>query len=250
MVECTFSGPQDLTPEEQLIRTPRKWKLFVDGSVAGKICGADLILSSFEGFEICQAIRFDFSLTNNEAEYEALLAGMELARSLEAKHLRAFSDSMLRFSSVAHPQGNGAIEVANKIIFPGIKKRLGETKGRWSEELSWILWAYQTTPKSSIGETHFRMAYRMEALITVEVGLESYQTEVYSVETNNFRLRANMDFLEEEREAAHQRNMKYLLQEAQHYDSGIKKRSFGVGDLVLRELAASIPAKQGKLRPN
>ncbi|XP_074342099.1 uncharacterized protein LOC141679496 [Apium graveolens] len=86
MVECTFSGPQDLTPEEQL---------FVDGSVAGKKCGVGLILSSPKGFEICQAIRFDFPLANNEAEYEALLAGMELARRLEAKHLRAFSDSML-----------------------------------------------------------------------------------------------------------------------------------------------------------
>ncbi|XP_074373897.1 uncharacterized protein LOC141714265 [Apium graveolens] len=95
MVECTFSGPKDLSTDEQLIRIPGKWKLFVDGSVAGKKCGADLILSSPEGFEICQSIRFDFPLTNNEAEYEALLAGMKLARSLEAKHLRAFSDSML-----------------------------------------------------------------------------------------------------------------------------------------------------------
>ncbi|XP_074377252.1 uncharacterized protein LOC141718766 [Apium graveolens] len=95
MVECTFSGPQDLTPEEQLIQTPGKWKLFVDRSLAGKKCGAGLILSSPEGFEICQAIRFDFPLTNNEAEYEALLAGIELARSLEAKHLRDFSNSMM-----------------------------------------------------------------------------------------------------------------------------------------------------------
>ncbi|XP_074324326.1 uncharacterized protein LOC141661240 [Apium graveolens] len=98
MVECTFSGPQDLTPEEQLIRASGKWKLFVDGSVAGKKFGVGLILSSpdgFEIFEICQAIQSDFPLTNNEAEYEALLAGIELARSLEAKHLRAFSDSML-----------------------------------------------------------------------------------------------------------------------------------------------------------
>ncbi|XP_074355342.1 uncharacterized protein LOC141694972 [Apium graveolens] len=95
MVECTFSGPRDLTPDEQLIWAPRKWKLFVDGSAAGKKCGAGLILSSPEGFEICQVIRFDFPLTNNEAEYEALLAGMKLARSLEANHLRAFRDSML-----------------------------------------------------------------------------------------------------------------------------------------------------------
>ncbi|XP_074342707.1 uncharacterized protein LOC141680355 [Apium graveolens] len=95
VVECTFSGPRDLTPDEQLIRTPGKWKLFVDGSVPGKKCGASLILSSPEGFEICQAIRFDFPLTNNEAEYEALFTGMELARSLEVKHQRAFSDFML-----------------------------------------------------------------------------------------------------------------------------------------------------------
>ena len=95
MVECHFSGPKNLAPEEQLIRTPGKWKLFVDGSVAGQKCGAGLILTSPEGFEICQAIRFTFPLTNNEAEYEALLAGISLCKSLEVKHLRAFSDSML-----------------------------------------------------------------------------------------------------------------------------------------------------------
>ncbi|XP_074374573.1 uncharacterized protein LOC141714982 [Apium graveolens] len=94
------------------------------------------------------------------------------------------------------------------------------------------------------------MAYGIEALVSVEVGLESYRTEVYSMETNSLGLRANVDLLEEEREAAHQRNMKYLLQATHHYDSNIKKRSFGVRDLVLRELAASMPTKQGKLQPN
>ncbi|KAL8120857.1 hypothetical protein AgCh_017871 [Apium graveolens] len=503
-----------------------KWKLFVDGSIAGKKCGVRLILSSPEGLEICQVIQFDFPLTNNEAEYEALLAGMELARSLEAKHLRAFSDSMLvvkhfsgeyeqrdpqtkayatkvknaslsfetfelsqidrennsrvdslsrlasaetqsltesiylteaktpsiekkeyleihqgtdwmtpiqnflekgilpldrrkaikiryrassytiangriyrrfvsqpilrclnteeqhqaleavhegicgehlvgrslafkiicqgffwptlqadaseyakkceqcqlfatvpkqppeerllslapfhspcgpwvearplsaiteeaakkffleqiilifgipkicvsdnethfvgnkfrrflhhfgvqqKFSSFAHPLGNKAIEAANKIIFQGIKKRLGEAKGRWAEELPWVLWAYRTTPKSSTGETPFRLAYGTDTLVPVKVGLESYRTEVYNVEINNFGLTANVDLLEEEREVAHQGNMKYLMQTSQHYDSGIKKRSFGVGDLALRELVTSLPTKQGKLQPN
>ncbi|XP_074346601.1 uncharacterized protein LOC141685397 [Apium graveolens] len=94
------------------------------------------------------------------------------------------------------------------------------------------------------------MAYGTEALVPVEVGLESYRTEVYNMETNNFGLRANVDLLEEEREAAHQKNMKYLLKTAQHNDSNIKKRSFGVGDLVLREMVALIPTKQGKLQPN
>ncbi|XP_074362493.1 uncharacterized protein LOC141702777 [Apium graveolens] len=42
-----------------------------------------------------QAIRFTFPLTNNEGEYEALLAKMNLAKNLEVKHLRVFSNSML-----------------------------------------------------------------------------------------------------------------------------------------------------------
>lgn len=74
---------------------PRKLNLFVDGSVARMKCGAGLILSSPDGFEICQAIRFTFRFTNNEAEYEALLAGLNLVKTLEVQHLRAFSDLML-----------------------------------------------------------------------------------------------------------------------------------------------------------
>ncbi|XP_074337303.1 uncharacterized protein LOC141674495 [Apium graveolens] len=56
-------------------------------------------LKAFEWGPKCQeafekAIRFIFPLTNNEAEYEALLVGMNLERNLEAKHLKVFSDSM------------------------------------------------------------------------------------------------------------------------------------------------------------
>ncbi|XP_074342744.1 uncharacterized protein LOC141680410 [Apium graveolens] len=94
------------------------------------------------------------------------------------------------------------------------------------------------------------MAYGIDAIVPVEVGLKSYRTEVYNVEVNNFGLRANIDLLEEERKATHKRNVKYLLQAPQHYDSGIKKRSFGVGDLVLWELAASMLTRQGKLQLN
>ncbi|XP_074346703.1 uncharacterized protein LOC141685508 [Apium graveolens] len=57
--------------------------------------------------------------------------------------------------------------------------------------------------RSSTGETPFRLAYEIDALVPVEVGLESYRTAVYNVEINNFGLRANADLLEEKREAAH-----------------------------------------------
>ncbi|XP_074341906.1 uncharacterized protein LOC141679302 [Apium graveolens] len=134
-------------------------------------------------------------------------------------------------------------------MFEGIKKRLGEAKGRWAEELPLVLWVYRTTHIFHRGNP-LQVVYGTNALVPVEVGLESYRTEVYTMEINNFRLRVNVDLLEENREAAHQRNVKYLLQVAQHYDSEIKKRLFGIGNFVLREVDASMPTKQGKLHPN
>ncbi|XP_012846871.1 PREDICTED: uncharacterized protein LOC105966839 [Erythranthe guttata] len=43
-------------------------------------------------------------------------------------------------SGRSHPQANGQVEVTNRIIVSGIKKRLEEAKGAWTEELA-VLWA-------------------------------------------------------------------------------------------------------------
>ncbi|XP_074335982.1 uncharacterized protein LOC141673148 [Apium graveolens] len=116
-----------------------------------------------------------------------------------------------KFNLLGHPQGNGTIEAANKIIFDGIKKRLSEANGLWAKELSWVLWGYRTTPRLSTRETSFRLAYGTDVLLPTEVGLDSYRTKVFNIESNEVGLRANIDLLEEEREAAHQRNLKYQL---------------------------------------
>lgn len=47
-------------------------------------------------------------------------------------------------TSVKHPHANGEVEVTSRTLLAGIRKRLDETKGWWTEEL----WAYRTTPKS------------------------------------------------------------------------------------------------------
>ena len=46
------------------------------------------------------AIKLDFSTTNNEAEYEALIAGFGLAKALRAKNLKIMGDSKLVISQV------------------------------------------------------------------------------------------------------------------------------------------------------
>ena len=43
------------------------------------------------------------------------------------------------FSSVEHPQTNGLVEAANKIIIAGLNKRLDQAKGLWTDKLHVVL---------------------------------------------------------------------------------------------------------------
>lgn len=54
-----------------------------------------MVLISPEGFKVYRAFRFNFQLSNNEAEYEALISGLKLAKTLPARRLKIGSDSRL-----------------------------------------------------------------------------------------------------------------------------------------------------------
>ncbi|XP_071728434.1 uncharacterized protein [Rutidosis leptorrhynchoides] len=85
-------------PSTQIIVPPiehEEWKLFMDGASSSDGSGAGLMIVSPEGKEFTYALRFEFSITNNEAEYEALLAGLRLARDLNIQHLKVLFDSQL-----------------------------------------------------------------------------------------------------------------------------------------------------------
>jgi len=72
-----------------------RWVLSVDGSSNQQDSGADVILEGPDGLLIEQALRFAFKASNNQAEYEALIAGMLLAKEMGAKGLLEKSDSLL-----------------------------------------------------------------------------------------------------------------------------------------------------------
>ena len=71
------------------------WKLSVDGASNSQGSGAGLILTSPKGIDIEYALRFGFHASNNEAEYEAVIGGLNLAHSLEVDQLEVYSDSQL-----------------------------------------------------------------------------------------------------------------------------------------------------------
>ena len=67
----------------------------MDGSSSEHGAGAGVLFISPEGHKIPYALRFSFKATNNEAEYETLLAGLRLAREVKAEWLSIFYDSQL-----------------------------------------------------------------------------------------------------------------------------------------------------------
>ena len=89
------------------------------------------------------------------------------------------------YSSPAHLQANGEVEVTNRSLLKIIKTRLEGAKGIWPEELPSILWAYRTTVRAPTGETSFRLMYGSEAVIPAEVGLTSYRVHNHDENKNN-----------------------------------------------------------------
>ncbi|XP_071928199.1 uncharacterized protein [Coffea arabica] len=95
LAELTFTEGPESTSAFAEVSTPSLWTLYVDGSSNGDGSGAGLLLEGPQG-EVCSyALRFGFPATNNEAEYETLIAGLQLARRLGAQQIDVRSDSQL-----------------------------------------------------------------------------------------------------------------------------------------------------------
>jgi ribonuclease HI len=73
----------------------RDWVVYVDGSSTKKNKGAGIVLVTPEGEELNGSFRLEFKTTNNEAEYEAVIAGLGLALELGAKSVEIRSESQV-----------------------------------------------------------------------------------------------------------------------------------------------------------
>ena len=71
------------------------WVLNVDNASCQTGVRVDLELRAPTGERIEQAIRLDFPASNNEIEYEAILARVDLAKSVSLEKLIIRSDSQL-----------------------------------------------------------------------------------------------------------------------------------------------------------
>ena len=103
-------------------------------------------------------------------------------------------------SSVEHPQTNGQAEVANKVILQELKKRLGDAKGRWTDELLEVLWACHCTPQSTTQETPYCLAYGVDAMIPVETREPSLRRHLFNTRLNKESMLTSLDLVQELRD--------------------------------------------------
>ncbi|KAL5574095.1 hypothetical protein UlMin_023692 [Ulmus minor] len=140
------------------------------------------------------------------------------------------------FSSPAHPKSNGQVEAVNKTIKYTLKKKLEKSKGAWVDELPLVLWSYRTSFRTTTGETPFSLAYGIDAVIPVELGIPTFRIENFNEEDNDVLLALASDLLEEKREKAQLRATTLQQTVARHYNSKVRLRRFTKGDLVIRRI--------------
>ena len=64
-----------------------QWSIHIDESSNKQAGGASIVLRSLERDEIECMVHLNFPTTNNEVEYEALVAGLDLAKAAGAANV-------------------------------------------------------------------------------------------------------------------------------------------------------------------
>ncbi|XP_034701958.1 uncharacterized protein LOC117926776 [Vitis riparia] len=86
--------PEASTPDKESI-PDNWWSLYVDGVSRSSGSRVGLLLKTPTGERLEQSIRLNFPASNNEAEYEVILSGLNFAITLNASKLKIHSDPQL-----------------------------------------------------------------------------------------------------------------------------------------------------------
>lgn len=92
------------------------WVLHVDGSSNLKGSGAGIVLEEPGDFTLKYSLRFNFLANNNQAQHEALIARMRLAKEVGVMHLTVKTNSQLVAGQVRLI--HGFVSLSFLIFFP------------------------------------------------------------------------------------------------------------------------------------
>ena len=118
-----FTNDEDKGVEESPL-----WSIHMDGSSNRQVGGAGILLLSPKGDMVECIVRLDFPTTNNEAEYEVLVAGLDLAKAVGATSVFIYFNSQVITNKV-----NGDYECKGermKRYLDQVRKRVDDLKAK------------------------------------------------------------------------------------------------------------------------
>jgi hypothetical protein len=139
-----------------------------------------------------------------------------------------------KFSLVYHPRSNGVVERANRLIFSRIKKCLyDQKKGKWTDELSKVIWSHNTIVSRALGFTPFRLLFGTEALTPEEIKNESMRVQK-AREIKEIDMKVEKDMIELMILEAAENIEKYQKETKAWKDRKVDRKDIKTGDLVLK----------------
>ena len=161
------------------------------------------------------------------------------------RELMRLIGTKLHMTTAFHPQSNGQIEAANRVIFTYLRCFTGDRPRQWVRWLPSEEYIYNTGNQMSLRDTPFRVVYGRDPR-TIR-SYEPGETRVAAVAQNmadREEFLANVCYRLEQAQAVHKK----------HYDKLHRPISYAVGDWVLLRLRHRAPASlpqvtKGKLKP-
>ena len=80
-------------------------------------------------------------------------------------------------STPYYAQFNGQVKAVNKQIKKGIQKAIENNPREWHNILLDVLWAYRTSKSSSTGTTPYTLVYGYDAVLPIEIGVNSLRVK-------------------------------------------------------------------------
>ncbi|CAJ2628893.1 unnamed protein product [Trifolium pratense] len=141
-------------------------------------------------------------------------------------------------STPYYAQANGQVEAANKIIIGLIRKHIAQKPRNWNKTLNQVLWACRNSPKESTNSTPFRLTYGHDAVLPVEIYLQSIRIQrQMEIPTDHYwsMMFDELVDLDEERLRALDTLSRQKERVAKAYNKKVKSKTFEVGNLVWKK---------------
>uniref|UniRef100_A0A2N9F7A0 Integrase catalytic domain-containing protein n=1 Tax=Fagus sylvatica TaxID=28930 RepID=A0A2N9F7A0_FAGSY len=144
-----------------------------------------------------------------------------------------------RRSTPYYPQGNGQAEATNRMLLRILSKMVFDYGKGWSSHLADTLWAYRGSTKTATGFTPFSLVYGTDAISPTELLVPSprilhgMDLEADADICAEARV-ADLEGLEEARELAQVRSLRYHQKLADAYEKTLQTRIFAKGQMVLK----------------